>query len=122
MQAPPLCRHGRCDRSDGRDDVVVVQPRVARAEGVRAGPADVDDGEHLVAAAGEELLGDPFGVEPGHRPSGQPGRAYADDEVADLDGTVEGAILTRASASPARLSLASARGGYTTGRCSWNAV
>jgi hypothetical protein len=50
---------------------------------------DVHDRDRVLVGAGEELALDALGVEPGHRPRRQPGRADPDDQVAELDRGVE---------------------------------
>ena len=45
----------RRSRSDDADDVLIVQPRRTAERGLRPGPADVHDRQHLVLAVGEEL-------------------------------------------------------------------
>src|SRR5215475_7644302 len=70
-------------------DVVVVEPRQTVHPCARRRLADVHHGQHLVLAVREEVGVDALGVEAGHRAGRQPRGAYADDEVANLQGAVE---------------------------------
>ena len=87
--------------------------------------ADVEHEQRAQPAVGEELAVDAGGVEAGHRPGGEAGRADADDEVTDLQGGVEPCLCLSpggrvcVAGEPV---VACGRCGKSRGRCSWNAV